>query len=75
VIAFRAIIIAVAAILSIAPANAAKLKVVASFSILADMASRIGADRVEIRTLVVPTATRTSSNRRPPTPRPSPKPT
>ncbi len=36
------------------PAGAAKLKVVASFSILADMASRVGESRVEIHTLVGP---------------------
>ena len=53
-IAVRAVVIATAALLFAAPANAAKLKVVASFSIVADMASRVGDDRIEIHTLVGP---------------------
>jgi zinc/manganese transport system substrate-binding protein len=54
VILFRILLVAVVALMSSTPANAAKLKVVASFSILADMTSRIGQNRVEIHTLVGP---------------------
>lgn len=38
------------------PAGAAELKAVASFSILGDMVSRIGGDRVEVTTIVGPNA-------------------
>jgi zinc/manganese transport system substrate-binding protein len=54
VILFRILLVAVVALISSTPASAAKLKVVASFSILADMTSRIGQNRVEIHTLVGP---------------------
>jgi zinc/manganese transport system substrate-binding protein len=54
VIILRILLVAVIALISSTPANAAKLKVVASFSILADMTSRIGQNRVEIHTLVGP---------------------
>lgn len=53
-IAVRAVVIAIALISSATFAGAAKLKVVASFSILADMASRVGENRIEIHTLVGP---------------------
>jgi zinc/manganese transport system substrate-binding protein len=49
----RIVIAALALALSAFPAHA-KLKVVASFSILADMASRVGESEVEIHTLVGP---------------------
>ena len=49
----RIVIVAIAFALSTIPAHA-KLKVVASFSILADMASRAGENEVEIHTLVGP---------------------
>lgn len=52
-IAFRAVLVAFAVVASALPAHA-KLKVVASFSILADMASRVGEGEVEIHTLVGP---------------------
>jgi zinc/manganese transport system substrate-binding protein len=48
----RVLLIALLVAWAPASADAAKLKVVASFSILADMASRIGASQVEIHTLV-----------------------
>jgi zinc/manganese transport system substrate-binding protein len=54
VILFRILLVAVIALISATPVSAAKLKVVASFSILADMTSRIGQNRVEIHTLVGP---------------------
>jgi zinc/manganese transport system substrate-binding protein len=53
VTALRALLIAVAIATAASPAYA-KLKVVASFSILADMASRVGENDVEIHTLVGP---------------------
>ncbi|MCE9524133.1 MAG: metal ABC transporter substrate-binding protein [Alphaproteobacteria bacterium] len=43
-----------AAFLLVTPAAADKLKVVASFSILGDIAARVAGDRAEIRTLVGP---------------------
>lgn len=43
-----------AALMLAAPAAAGKIKVVASFSILGDMTSRIAGDRVELKTLVGP---------------------
>ncbi|HAU76297.1 MAG TPA: ABC transporter substrate-binding protein, partial [Agrobacterium sp.] len=48
-----------ASLLSLSPvltaqASAAELKVVASFSIIADFAKNVGGDRVEITTLVGP---------------------
>ena len=49
----RLLAIALAIALTALPAHA-KLKVVASFSILADMASRVGENEVEIHTLVGP---------------------
>lgn len=49
----RTVLIAIALALSAIPAHA-KLKVVASFSILADMAARVGENEVEIHTLVGP---------------------
>jgi zinc/manganese transport system substrate-binding protein len=52
-VTLRTVVIAIALALSAIPAHA-KLKVVASFSILADMAHRVGANEVEIHTLVGP---------------------
>ena len=49
----RTVLIAIVLALSVLPAHA-KLKVVASFSILADMASRVGENEVVIHTLVGP---------------------
>jgi zinc/manganese transport system substrate-binding protein len=48
----RTALVAIMALMSAAPAHAAKLEVVASFSILADLASCVGKTRVEIHTLV-----------------------
>lgn len=50
----RLVIAAVLTVGLTAPATAAKLKVVASFSILGDLTSRIAGDRVTLRTLVGP---------------------
>jgi len=50
----RLVLAAVALVLSLSPAGAAKLKVVASFSILADLATHIGGERIDLRTLVGP---------------------
>lgn len=53
----RIVLIVLAAVISwVAPADARKLKVVATFSILGDIVERIGGDRVEVRTLVGPDA-------------------
>ncbi len=50
----RLLLAAFALILFVSPAFAAKLKVVASFSILGDLALQIGGDRIDLRTLVRP---------------------
>ncbi len=51
----RILLIVLSAIVAwLAPAEARKLKVVASFSILGDLVQRMGEDRVEVRTLVGP---------------------
>jgi len=46
--------LAVAAAPSIAPAQAGKVEVVASFSILADLVRQVGGDRVSVRSIVPP---------------------
>ena len=50
------LVLGLAAVMAIviAPANAEKLKVVASFSILGDMAARVAGDRIELTVLVGP---------------------
>jgi len=49
---WRALVVCFAALLAgAAPARAERIKVVASFSILGDMAERVGGDRMELRTL------------------------
>lgn len=53
----RLLLLCVAALAAcLAPAEAKKLKVVASFSILGDVVTHVGGDRVELRTLVGPDA-------------------
>ncbi len=53
--AFAVLIASLAAITAVAePAAAGKLNVIASFSIIGDMAANVGGDRVEITTLVGP---------------------
>jgi zinc/manganese transport system substrate-binding protein len=54
VTAVRVLLATFALILSMSPTCAAKLKVVASFSILGDLATHIGGDRIDLRTLVGP---------------------
>jgi zinc/manganese transport system substrate-binding protein len=49
-----AVAVVLAALWFSAPADAGKLKVVASFSILGDMTARIAGDRIELKTLVGP---------------------
>ncbi|MEQ1863373.1 MAG: zinc ABC transporter substrate-binding protein [Micropepsaceae bacterium] len=49
-----ALAVVFAALWCAAPADAGKLKVVASFSILGDMTARIAGDRIELKTLVGP---------------------
>ena len=51
----RALLLCIALLMAIAaPAMAQRIKVVASFSILGDMAERVGGDRIELRTLAGP---------------------
>jgi zinc/manganese transport system substrate-binding protein len=53
----RALVLSVALSFLLAPAGfAAEIKAVASFSILGDMVSRVGGDRVEVTTIVGPNA-------------------
>jgi zinc/manganese transport system substrate-binding protein len=52
----RAVLAVLVALLLAAPATAAKLKVVATFSILGDMVERVAGDHAEITTLVGPDA-------------------
>ena len=53
---FRSCILTLLLIFAPASAYAAKLKVVASFSILGDIVSRVGGDNIEVTTLVGPDA-------------------
>ena len=53
---FRIAALIVVALATAVPAVAEKLKVVATFSILADMTARVGGDRIALTTLVAPEA-------------------
>lgn len=63
----RLLLACAAALLGSPPLSASeRVNVVATFSILGDLVSEVGGDRIAVTTLVGPVATRTSSNLPPP---------